>query len=102
MIVDVNLPTTGLFGLRSRSTGKLAVMSGSLDTPAGTLVFESRDEAQDFHRHVIGNHPSISRQKRRAAQKDWKVVGIPILLPDHRYCLARPTDNGHDLYLFNL
>jgi hypothetical protein len=92
-----------IFGIRSRKSGQFAVMSGSLDVKPGILVFESRDHAEEFHRTVIGNK-SINRQKRKAALKDWKVVGVPKLIPDERYCLAVPNQHGdgHELFLFDL
>ncbi len=95
--------TKTIFSLRSRKTGQFAVMTGSRDVPPGILVFEQRDHAEDFHRHVIGN-TSINRQKRKAALKDWKVVGVPNLIPDERYCLAVPNQHGdgHELFLFTL
>lgn len=95
--------TKTLFVIRSRKTGQFAVMSGRLDVNPGILVFESRDHAEDFHRTVIGNN-SINRRKRKAALKDWNVVGVPNLTPDERYCLAVPNQHGdgHDLFMFNL
>ena len=95
--------TKKVFSIRRRSTGQFAVMRGSLDVEPGTLIFESRDQAENFHRTVIGSK-SINRRKRTAALKDWNVVEVPRLIPEQRYCLATAnrSGNGHNLILFNL
>lgn len=96
MVAQVETPA--FFSLRSRKSGQFAVMSSSTKVRPGILVFESQEQADEFHRTVIG-HESIPRQKRKAALKDWKVVKVPKLVPDQRYCFANPNQHGQDFFL---